>query len=437
MCGHDHLLSRNGPAITALPTGSPGRAIAGQGPGYPFSRRPGGRGRSTHSRRGPQGGLAGPGLDQCGGQGQAGQVGAAAAAGLVPDPVQVGADGADADVQLRGDLGVGAAPGDQGDQFPLPGAERPGPPPPARGGPGSVSSRAYSAAVARLIAAPRSSAARVRSGPSACRAWRCGPCRRRSSSGESGLLVLQDAARAAQTVTASAERPVAAHSCPQQSRALPVSFQWPVRVASWSNSRRCAAASGRRPASSSNVTISPAGPLDDQVAGVPGPGQGRRADGLGGGQVPGLDQHRGQVVADPPGCRAGDAVGDLLGLPGQPHGPVLVAGAKGGGAEVRQGYRLRGRVPELPGHGQGTAGLLGRLGAPAQRGQCYRPAGQAVGQHPGRPPPGGRVPQRGEMAQRHGRISREPPPCPSQICAAHHPSLPGSAHPATWRSSGY
>ena len=45
------------------------------------------------------------------------------AAGLVPDPVQVGADGADADVQLGGDLGVGAAPGDQGDQFPFPGAE--------------------------------------------------------------------------------------------------------------------------------------------------------------------------------------------------------------------------------------------------------------------------------------------------------------------------
>ena len=70
----------------------------------------------------------------------------------------MGADGADADVQLGGDLGVGAALGDQGDQFPFPGAElsraR------RRGGccgPGAVSIRAYSAAVARLIAAPRSS----------------------------------------------------------------------------------------------------------------------------------------------------------------------------------------------------------------------------------------------------------------------------------------
>ena len=67
--------------------------------------------------------LGGGGLDQSGSQGQAGQVGAAAAAGLVPDPVQVGADGPDADVQLGGDLRVGAALGDPRDQLPFPGAE--------------------------------------------------------------------------------------------------------------------------------------------------------------------------------------------------------------------------------------------------------------------------------------------------------------------------
>jgi hypothetical protein len=49
------------------------------------------------------------GLDQPGGQSQAGQVGATAAAGLVPDPVQVRADSADADVQLGCDLRVGTA----------------------------------------------------------------------------------------------------------------------------------------------------------------------------------------------------------------------------------------------------------------------------------------------------------------------------------------
>jgi len=35
----------------------------------------------------------------------------------------VGADGADTNVQLGGDLGVGVAAGDQGDQFLFPGAE--------------------------------------------------------------------------------------------------------------------------------------------------------------------------------------------------------------------------------------------------------------------------------------------------------------------------
>ena len=39
------------------------------------------------------------------------------------------------------------------------------------------------------------------------------------------------------------------------------------------------------------------GYLVPQVARVPGPGQRRRADALGGGQVPGLDQHDGQDVA--------------------------------------------------------------------------------------------------------------------------------------------
>ena len=54
--------------------------------------------------------------DQAFGQGQAGQVGAAAGSGFVPDPVQVRGDRACADGQLGGDLRVGMASGDQGDQ---------------------------------------------------------------------------------------------------------------------------------------------------------------------------------------------------------------------------------------------------------------------------------------------------------------------------------
>ena len=61
--------------------------------------------------------------DQAGGEGQPGEVGAAAAAGLVPDPVQVRADRAHGDVELGRDLRVGAALRDQGDQLAFPGAE--------------------------------------------------------------------------------------------------------------------------------------------------------------------------------------------------------------------------------------------------------------------------------------------------------------------------
>jgi hypothetical protein len=77
--------------------------------------------------------------------------------------------GPHADVQLGGDLRIGAALGDQGDQLPFPGAELSLPCAAAACGAGAVSRSAYSAAVSALIAAPRCSAARTRSGPSACR----------------------------------------------------------------------------------------------------------------------------------------------------------------------------------------------------------------------------------------------------------------------------
>src|ERR1700693_2401505 len=63
------------------------------------------------------------GLDQAGAEGQAGEIGAGAAAGLVPDPVQVRADRTHGDVQLTRDLRVGVAPGDQRDEFTFPGTE--------------------------------------------------------------------------------------------------------------------------------------------------------------------------------------------------------------------------------------------------------------------------------------------------------------------------
>jgi hypothetical protein len=63
--------------------------------------------------------VSGQACPQC----QPGQVSPAPATGLVPDPVQMRADRANADVQLRGDLRVGAAPGDQADQLLFSGAE--------------------------------------------------------------------------------------------------------------------------------------------------------------------------------------------------------------------------------------------------------------------------------------------------------------------------
>ena len=79
--------------------------------------------RVTITHRGGPGAGQRAWLDEACLQGQAGQVSAAPAAALVADALEVGADGAHADVQLGGDLGVGAALGDQGDQFPFPCAE--------------------------------------------------------------------------------------------------------------------------------------------------------------------------------------------------------------------------------------------------------------------------------------------------------------------------
>jgi hypothetical protein len=182
----------------------------GQGPDYPFPApatagaqipTPAGR-RRLGSAMLWRGGSTW--LDQPCPQGHAGEVGAAAAAGLVPDPVQVGADSADADEQSFGDLGVGDA---LGDQLFLPGAEPPGSGRPARGA-GVVISSTYSAAAAVLIAALRSAAARGRSGPSTCWAWRWAS-RRRAIHGAVSMFPpickeRSSASVAASSVTASA-----------------------------------------------------------------------------------------------------------------------------------------------------------------------------------------------------------------------------------------
>jgi len=123
-------------------------------------------------------------------------------------------------------------------------------------GPWALSVRAYSAAAAMFIAAPRSSAARARASPSVCLAWSSGSARRPSSEGGSmNPCFRASAARAAHIVMASAGRPVAAHRCPQQSRPLNVSAWLPIRPATLSDCRRCSVASSIRPVSRSRNAI--------------------------------------------------------------------------------------------------------------------------------------------------------------------------------------
>src|SRR5580658_3794603 len=83
-----------------------------------------GRGGNTSLAGRPRRGVESPTpSDQAGAERQPGEVGAAPASGLVPDPVQVRADRAHADVHLRRDLRIGAPPRDQRDKLPFPRAE--------------------------------------------------------------------------------------------------------------------------------------------------------------------------------------------------------------------------------------------------------------------------------------------------------------------------
>ena len=205
------------------------------------------------------------------------------------------------------------------------------------------------------------------------------------------------AACAAHTVTASAGRPVAAHSSPQQSRALSSSSQSPVRVSSWSASRRCAAASWRRPASRSKITI-----IDSRPAWFhrsPASRDRARAaaqTGSAAARSPASISTHGQDVAAPPGypsrglpavicpaCRASRTA--------RSRSPASMAAT----ARLPRASTSPTGYAELPGHRQGTAGLVGRLGVPAHLGNApdrpARPSASARARPPlARPRPAAR-----------------------------------------------
>ena len=196
-----------------------------------------------------------------------------------------------------------------------------------------MSSSTYSAAVAALIAAPRSTAARAASVPSACRAS-CSASRRRTTHGIVSVtpdwLARSSASLAASSVTASAGRPVAAHRYPHLSRMLPASNQLPVRRLTWRASRRCRAASSARPARRSRSAIASAGGPGSTGRRRPGSGPAPLRHVLGGGCIPHLDQHGGQQVLACAGELAAEVGRDLPGLPGESDGAVRVAGVAGG-----------------------------------------------------------------------------------------------------------
>ena len=233
-------------------------------------------------------------------------------------------------------------------------------------------------------------------------------------------------------MTASAQRPVAAHRYPQRSRPSSSSSQPPVRAVIWSDSRRCAAASwiAARP----QVQVRHRSQQFRQVlqvARLPGPGQPCRADALGGGQVPGRGQHGGQGAAALPGSPAGNVGRDLL----RPAGPA----ARRRRGRRRDGRRRRGRTgpaPPRPGSqapGPGPASG-GRRRPPRRSG----PGSTASRDRPARQSASARDGARSAMASRSAvrwpsapaRSPEYSAVSPSQNCAAHHAWPPGSARPA-------
>src|SRR5580693_10562490 len=205
---------------------------------------------------------------------------------------------------------------------------------------GAVSSSTYSMTTARLIAAPRPSAARDRSGPSA-----------QVPEALQDVIELEPDARSRD-----------GQGCfPQMGGGVLHAARSPVQV-------------GQRYQLAGDVPW---------VAGGPGLSQPFRADVLGEGQVSSLDEPAGQDSAPVPGHPAGKA-GDLLRPPLQFQGGVDVAREGRGDGEAVQRERLAVRVADLKGYGQATAAIFGRLGGPAQVRQRRRPAAEALRQSPRR-----------------------------------------------------
>ena len=251
--------------------------------------------------------------------------------------------------------------------------------------------RAYSAAVARLIAAPRSSAARARAGsehlPGCAQRLPAGGAHSAGASGQP--LVPQERGIRGPHRDGLGGAPGRGAQVPAAVQAVEQPRdRTPVRTAIWSASRRCAAASSARPARRSRIAIrGQQGRQVPQVARVPGPRPapprrparrrpGRRprsAPSSGAGCSP---AQRGR------GCRPGSAAACRASRTAPSRSPACQAAT----AEAGQGQHLAGRVADLAGQGQRRGGHRSAASAtrPMFSSVTDRPP-RRVGQRPGRP----------------------------------------------------
>ena len=250
------------------------------------------------------------------------------------------------------------------------------------------------------------------------------------------------AAHAAHSVRASAPRPVAAHRSPALGYAreqLKPAASAHREVEHFPQVRRGVAGRGPPPGPGPGPRPWAARPPGSTGRPRPGPGPGtpRRRARL----RPGPRHRPARWSAQPlhiRASRAGDPGRDLSGLPGQPYRIVVIAGVIGGETELGQGQQLPDRVRRSPGPAPASGG---RRRPPRQSGPSAamllpgRPGQSASARDGGRSPAASQTAVKWPSAP--ARSAENCAARPSQNCAAHHPSLPGTARPATSRSSGY
>ena len=171
--------------------------------------------------------------------------------------------------------------------------------------------------------------------------------------------------------------------------------------------------------------------LVPQVARVPGTGPGAAAPTRSAAARSPALISTGQHLAAHPDEPAGDPGRDLPGLPGQLHRLVMVAGVHSGVSRGQPG-------PAAPRPGSRSPGPAPASGGHRSAASASRPMFSNATDRPARASASARDGPRSAAASRTAvkwpsaaaRSAENSAAQPSQNCAAHHPSLPGSARPA-------